>query len=492
MNNNNSTNPTENNQEESNQHIISTTASININNTTTTTSNQQTSSSKASIDLNNNSTTNNTSRKRGNIPTKFERRKRVKDLREDVTDELDLLLNAENGESPLILFELSINEWKKMQPNSIDLTDIYVEKPEKKSILHQKVMYRNYEFGTNITNNEENVTPTTLKLTDESDKINVDIINVLRIKQSMISIVTSKEELYKIFKNIVLMTSSRMPISNRNPFFHGSGKILLFIYKHTNAKDLNKNKWNDMLFKKVRSTKPNICVENGNNNHFRSQGYIAAWGNKALYARSASYSTVGQYVSRSPKNDLKLEEVYEKNVELEDLIACEIKKASSKFDKWFPNFNQLIAPILKVAYEKQNEDGDVNFKQQTISTSGLWQSEICINAVTRDFHTEKDITYTLITVPDQVHDNKAKKKPSTPIFLFQLNNNKILGFKLQKQSTFIFNGTMLTHRQYSENGYEDKKERNKFNHFYNIACYGNQRLFNHMRHSFRRHLGLES
>ena len=126
MNNNKSTNPTENKQQESNQHIISTTASININNTTTTTSNQQTSSSKASIDLNNNSTTNNTSRKRGNIPTKFERRKRVKDLREDVTDELDLLLNAENGESPLILFELSINEWKKMQPNSIDLTDIYV------------------------------------------------------------------------------------------------------------------------------------------------------------------------------------------------------------------------------------------------------------------------------------------------------------------------------------------------------------------------------
>ena len=98
----------------------------------------------------------------------------------------------------------------------------------------------------------------------------------------------------------------------------------------------------------------------------------------------------------------------------------------------------------------------------------------------------------MITVPDQVHDNKNKMKPSTPIFLFQLNDNNILGFKLIKKSTFIFNGTMLTHRQYSENGYEDKTERKKINHFYNIACYGNQRLFNHMRHSFRRHLGLES
>ena len=92
------------------------------------------------------------------------------------------------------------------------------------------------------------------------------------------------------------------------------------MYKHVNNKDENKNKWNESLFKKVRSTKPNICVENGDNNHFRSHGYIAAWGDKALYARSASDSTVGQYVTRTPKNDLKVKEVCEKNVGLEDLI----------------------------------------------------------------------------------------------------------------------------------------------------------------------------
>ena len=52
--------------------------------------------------------------KRGNHPDKFKRRKVQKELRIDLGDELDLLLNAEDGESPLILFELSINEWNNI------------------------------------------------------------------------------------------------------------------------------------------------------------------------------------------------------------------------------------------------------------------------------------------------------------------------------------------------------------------------------------------
>ena len=68
----------------------------------------------------------------------------------------------------------------------------------------------------------------------------------------MISIVTPKEEVLKLFNNIVLMTSSRTPVLPSNTSFHGSGKVLLFMYKHTNAKDENINKWNDMLFSKVK------------------------------------------------------------------------------------------------------------------------------------------------------------------------------------------------------------------------------------------------
>ena len=50
---------------------------------------------------------------------------------------------------------------------------------------------------------------------------------------------------------------------------------------------------------------------------------------------------------------------------------------------------------------------------------------------------------------------------------------------------------MLTHRQFAEDGYETKDTRKNINNYYNIACYGNERLFNHLRKSFRREIGYE-
>ena len=151
-----------------------------------------------------------------------------------------------------------------------------------------------------------------------------------------------------------------------------------------------------------------------------------------------------------------------------------------------------IAPILNVAYSKQEQDGDVNFKIATTSKNGLWQSKLCVDAITRDFHTEKDITYTFISVPFQQQNNSKKSKPKPTYFLFKINETKTIGFKLFQKSTFIFNGTTLTHRQFSEDGYENEDDRNTIGHFYNIACYGNQRLYNHLRKSFRRQLGYEN
>ena len=144
-----------------------------------------------------------------------------------------------------------------------------------------------------------------------------------------------------------------------------------------------------------------------------------------------------------------------------------------------------------ILHMKQIDEGDVNFNLAKTSKDGLWQSELCVNALTRDFHTEKDATYTLISVPQQDFDDKTRKKPSTIFFLFNLNENTTIGIKMNRSSSFIFYGTMLTHRQVCQDGYEKKNAPSKISDFYNIACCGNQRLFNHLRHSFRRELGLE-
>ena len=52
-------------------------------------------------------------RKSGNSNIKFEKRKKVLKMRYDIKDGLHFLLEAEDGESPLILIELSKKEWKR-------------------------------------------------------------------------------------------------------------------------------------------------------------------------------------------------------------------------------------------------------------------------------------------------------------------------------------------------------------------------------------------
>lgn len=43
------------------------------------------------------------------------------------------------------------------------------------------------------------------------------------------------------------------------------------------------------------------------------------------------------------------------------------------------NIPDVIVPILKVAYELQHKNGDINFKQvSAILAEGLWYSVICV------------------------------------------------------------------------------------------------------------------
>ena len=79
----------------------------------------------------NQDTTSSWPHKRGNFPPKKEKRKKIKLLCNNVKEEMDALFNAEKGESPLILFELSSNEWKKMRPNSICLNEAFIVKQKK-------------------------------------------------------------------------------------------------------------------------------------------------------------------------------------------------------------------------------------------------------------------------------------------------------------------------------------------------------------------------
>ena len=86
-------------------------------------------------------------------------------------------------------------------------------------------------------------------------------------------------------------------------------------------------------------------------------------------------------------------------MEIELLVAKEIRTAVSSLQKKIRNMSLLISPVLDAAYKLQKTMGDVNLSQVMTSNCGAWQSQICVNASTSILHTESDCAYTLISVP---------------------------------------------------------------------------------------------
>ena len=136
----------------------------------------------------------------------------------------------------------------------------------------------------------------------------------------------------------------------------------------------------------------------------------------------------------------------------------------------------------------QQNIGNINFKSTISSNEGLWQSSINVNAVTGIFHTERDITYTLISVPEQCSDTKRKSKNtrSDTYFLFKINDDKYISFKMVDNLSFLFSGCMLTHKQFCVDQYKTLDLNNILEPFYNISSYGNERLYRHMKESLNR------
>ena len=163
-------------------------------------------------------------RKKGNLGTKLSQRRKIKDQKDDVSDELHLQLSAEKTVSPSILFELSKMEYHKLKKNIIHLSSCMIEKDNKKSILHKQTLYNNITYGESMLSNDENIKKKTLKMKDINETIDIDLINIQGLKKSMIIITTDKENVNMVSKNCIIITSKVTP-TERNGSFKGSGKV---------------------------------------------------------------------------------------------------------------------------------------------------------------------------------------------------------------------------------------------------------------------------
>ena len=158
---------------------------------------------------------------------------------------------------------------------------------------------------------------------------------------------------------------------------------------------------------------------------------------------------------------------------MEELTAAEIQLSLMSIAKYFPKINLLLMPILHAANELQKELGDIGLQNVKTSRSGVWQSQVCVNATTKQFHIEKDCSYTIISVPKQ----SIKKNHFIANFYFKIQEENLFSIRMKPDIKFMFSGYYLTHRQQTTYWKE-------YDTLFNFAAYSNNRMFSHIRKSF--------
>ena len=155
----------------------------------------------------------------------------------------------------------------------------------------------------------------------------------------------------------------------------------------------------------------------------------------------------------------------------------ERRRSIKLLSSMIPNINKFVSTIIDAGYDNQKIVGSNDLKLLPIKDSCCWNMYICCNAQTKEFHSENDVGYTLISVPNQNIPSFKK----TPTFLFKLNERKDIGLELTNEISFLYSGLFLEHRQAMTSD-QDKKIP-----FYNVSSYSNRKLFNHLKKSLHRY-----
>ena len=422
---------------------------------------------------------------------KFRRNRNRNRRRRNLTSEskiINSILNSQlqnlNNSTPTILFELSSREWSRLKDNSIIVSGSgIVNSSSTSSTRHNNVFYSSIVFGSNIQSdsNVSNLFDYNINLSRRNGgNLLTRQININAIPNRLLLIVTPRLEIQNINQNNIIVSSSFSTTNGpcTNP---SSGMVVLLLLRSSNINNSDMFQWSIDSFQQLKHVKKNIIKNIDCDNHFGSQGFIASYGNRGAYKMTSKTSSISQYVSKKTVDP----NVLFKSLHFEYHCKIHLDFAIKSFQKIIPNVKKLICPILNSAHQFQKEVGDINFREVQSSNLGLWQSSICVNAMTRIFHTEKDVTYTIISVPKQNLVCSDMKRKST-FFLFRLNNSNCLSIKMNPGISFLFSGTMLTHRQCCVDGYRENDIPTHGNIFFNIASYGNEKLFCHLRKSFER------
>jgi len=178
---------------------------------------------------------------------------------------------------------------------------------------------------------------------------------------------------------------------------NGSGIVLLFlcVLPNSNKSEASEMNWNDEAVANLKFSKNNI-LKSSKAKHFDSTGEYYLFGNTGNFGM-VDNSSVGIYSSKVYKNVERQRKAKVIADEMESSSAIEVGYGVQKLSGVIPNLHKLLSPVVDVAFDMQVDHGDVNLKLVKTSSSGLWQSKVCINATTKKWHTENDCSYTLVS-----------------------------------------------------------------------------------------------
>ena len=368
---------------------------------------------------------------------------------------------TKHDNTPHFLMELSIHEYTTLKNNCIHVSDVTFHKSTDTSPQTTRTTFARVDNGKNIN-----------FITDETS----NILQLDRCKSKIVLITIDKFECHKAYQDVqILNTQLRSSCS-------GSGIVVLMMtIKATKiGKDIEDKRilWARLIIEMCHYCKPNILDSNMVTHH-SSRGKIYSFGYQGVF-KLIENSSVGLYSVRKRYVDERQVDVENTAATIEKMIGIEMAFATQSLSKIVRQIDRFIMPLLDTANRLQCSNGNILLKKKENECAAMWNTNICVNASTGEFHTENDTSYTLITVPQQ--DFKSQKNcGNTYNFLFKLNEGNQISLPLIPNVSCLFSGLFLYHRQ---KGNDSKEQLHK--PFVNLSSYGNQRLFTHIRKSFTR------
>ena len=125
-------------------------------------------------------------------------------------------------------------------------------------------------------------------------------------------------------------------------------------------------------------------------------------------------------------------------------VSCVVKELS--------RINPSEARNKKICERKSYNGTSLRYGAQFIN----------VDAETSVYHTERDCSYTLISVPQQEHMDSKEF-----VFQFKINEQLILDIDMVPGISFTYSAYLLTHRQ----------QRVRGNNFFSIAAYANAKFY---------------